>query len=137
MHKAMAVLYRPVNFKAKDKYTVAPYKVNEEIQELMKEMPLDVAISSMVFFLRFREGITGSYTEIFGATTQERGYATARDAFAKKWGWYQSIYALAKGDVRNFNTVTELPLYQCLNYLAFEKEKIDIEQQELKKAYRQ
>jgi hypothetical protein len=46
----MAVLYRPVNFKSKDKYDIAPYKVNEEIQELMKEMPLDVAISSMVFF---------------------------------------------------------------------------------------
>jgi hypothetical protein len=50
IHKAMAVLYRPVNFKAKEKYGIAPYKVNEEIQELMKEMPLDVAISSMVFF---------------------------------------------------------------------------------------
>lgn len=50
IHKAMAVLYRPVNFKAKDKYTISSYKVNEEIQELMKEMPLDVAISSMVFF---------------------------------------------------------------------------------------
>ena len=50
IHKAMAVLYRPVNFKAKDKYGIAPYKVNEEIQELMKDMPLDVAISSMVFF---------------------------------------------------------------------------------------
>lgn len=50
IHKAMAVLYRPVNFKSKDKYDIAPYKVNEEIQELMKEMPLDVAISSMVFF---------------------------------------------------------------------------------------
>ena len=50
IHKAMAVLYRPVNFKAKEKYDIAPYKVNEEIQEMMKEMPLDVAISSMVFF---------------------------------------------------------------------------------------
>jgi hypothetical protein len=50
MHKAMAVLYRPVNFKSKDKYTISPYKVNEEIQELMKDMPLDVVISSMVFF---------------------------------------------------------------------------------------
>jgi len=50
IHKAMAVLYRPVNFKSKDKYTISPYKVNEEIQEIMKEMPLDIAISSMVFF---------------------------------------------------------------------------------------
>ena len=50
MHKAMAVLYRPVNFKSKDKYGISPYKVNEEIQELMKEMPLDVVMSSMLFF---------------------------------------------------------------------------------------
>ena len=60
MHKAMAVLYRPVNFKAKDKYTVAPYKVNEEIQELMKEMPLDVAISSMVFFYDLGKDLLGA-----------------------------------------------------------------------------
>ncbi len=59
MHKAMAVLYRPVNFKAKDKYTIAPYKVNEEIQELMKEMPLDVAISSMVFFYDLGKDLLG------------------------------------------------------------------------------
>lgn len=50
IHKTMAVLYRPVNFKAKNKYGIAPYNVNEEIQELMKQMPLDAAISSMVFF---------------------------------------------------------------------------------------
>ena len=50
MHKAMAVLYRPVNFRSKDKYTVAPYEPSDEVSELMKEMPLDVAMSSMVFF---------------------------------------------------------------------------------------
>ena len=52
MHKAMAVLYRPVNFKSKDKYTIAPYKPSEEIQNLMKEMPLSVVMGSMVFFYR-------------------------------------------------------------------------------------
>jgi uncharacterized protein YbaR (Trm112 family) len=52
MHKAMAVLYRPVNFKSKDKYTIAPYKPSEEIQDLMKEMPLSVVMGSMVFFYR-------------------------------------------------------------------------------------
>ena len=60
MHKAMAVLYRPVNFKAKDKYGVAPYKVNEEIQEAMKEMPLDVAISSMLFFYNLGNDLLGA-----------------------------------------------------------------------------
>ena len=60
IHKAMAVLYRPVNFKAKDKYGIAPYKVNEEIQELMKDMPLDVAISSMVFFYNLGKDLLGA-----------------------------------------------------------------------------
>ena len=60
MHKAMAVLYRPVNFKAKDKYGIMPYKVNEEIQEAMKEMSLDVAISSMVFFYDLGKELLGA-----------------------------------------------------------------------------
>lgn len=50
MHKAMAVLFRPVNFKSKDKYTIAPYSPNEDIQSLMKEMPMDVVMGAMVFF---------------------------------------------------------------------------------------
>ena len=60
IHKSMAVLYRPVNFKAKDKYGIAPYKVNEEIQEAMKNMPLDVAISSMVFFYSLGKELLGA-----------------------------------------------------------------------------
>ena len=88
------------------------------------------------FFLRFRESITSSYTEIYGEESNEREYATARSVFAKKWGWYQSVYALAKGDVSKFEEVTKLPLFQCLNYLSFEKEKIEIENQEIKKAYK-
>ena len=50
IHKAMAVLYRPVNFKLGNKYDIAPYEINEEIQEVMKEMPMNVVLSSMVFF---------------------------------------------------------------------------------------
>lgn len=52
MHKAMAVLYRPVNFKKGDKYTVAPYKPSDEISELMREMPLSVVMGCTVFFYR-------------------------------------------------------------------------------------
>ena len=136
IHKAMAVLYRPVNFKLGNKYGIAPYEVKEEVQEAMKEMPMNVVISSMVFFLRFRESVTGSYTEIYGEESHEFTDLSARATFAKKWGWYQSIYALAKGNVLEFDRVTKLPLFQCLNYLAFEKEKVEIEQQEIKKAYK-
>jgi hypothetical protein len=50
IHKAMGVLYRPVNAKMKDKYTIAPYKPSEDIQMWMKEMPLSAVMSCMVFF---------------------------------------------------------------------------------------
>ena len=50
IHKAMAVLYRPINFQSKDKYTIAPYTPSEEVSELMREMPLSVVMGSMVFF---------------------------------------------------------------------------------------
>ena len=52
MHKAMAVLYRPVNFRKKERYTIADYSPSDEISHLMKEMPLDVVMGCMVFFYR-------------------------------------------------------------------------------------
>jgi hypothetical protein len=60
MHKAMAVLYRPVNFKLGNKYGIAPYEVKEEIQEIMKEMPMNVVISSMVFFYDLGKALLGA-----------------------------------------------------------------------------
>jgi hypothetical protein len=80
IHKAMAVLYRPVNFKKGDKYTIAPYSPNEEIEEIMKEMPLSATMSAMVFF--YRLGIqlskaTLRYTEM---TLKKEGNTQLRQA---------------------------------------------------------
>jgi|TARA_R100000482_G_C5127913_1_gene149908 hypothetical protein len=60
MNKAMAVLYRPVNFKLGNKYGIAPYEVKEEVQEVMKEMPMNVVISSMVFFYDLGKALLGA-----------------------------------------------------------------------------
>ena len=49
-HKALAVMYRPLNEKYKDKYTIVDYEPNEDMQDLMKFAPLDVAVSSSLFF---------------------------------------------------------------------------------------
>jgi hypothetical protein len=49
-HKAMAVMYRPIKDKYKDKYSIVDYEPNEDMQDLMKFAPLDVAISASVFF---------------------------------------------------------------------------------------
>jgi len=49
-HKAMAVMYRPIKEKHGNTYTIVNYEPNEDMQDLMKFAPLDVAISSSVFF---------------------------------------------------------------------------------------
>jgi hypothetical protein len=49
-HKAMAVMYRPIKETFKDKYSIVDYEINEDMQDLMKYAPLDVAISSSLFF---------------------------------------------------------------------------------------
>jgi len=61
LHKAMAVLYRPVKFKSKDKYLIHEYKGTSYMADVMKDTPLDVAISARVFFYRLATKL-GNYT---------------------------------------------------------------------------
>tara|TARA_R110000772_G_scaffold264817_2_gene385673 strand:+ start:3117 stop:3713 length:597 start_codon:yes stop_codon:yes gene_type:complete len=49
MHKAMSVLYRPIDKQYKDKYTVEEYDGNH-YSEILKNMPTSVAVSALVFF---------------------------------------------------------------------------------------
>ena len=48
-HKAMAVMFRPIKEKYKDKYSIIEYEPNEDMQDLMKFAPLDVAIAASFF----------------------------------------------------------------------------------------
>ena len=50
MHKAMAVLFRPIVKKERDKYDICEYNGTKEFCDLMKYMPLGIAFGSMVFF---------------------------------------------------------------------------------------
>jgi hypothetical protein len=61
LHKAMAVLYRPIKYKSKDKYLIHEYKGTSYMADVMKDTPLDVAISARVFFYRLATKL-GNYT---------------------------------------------------------------------------
>lgn len=66
MHKAMAILYRVVNFEKGEKYDIVSYETNEELAEAMKMMPLSVVMSCMVFFYHLGTELaqaTLSYTQ--------------------------------------------------------------------------
>jgi hypothetical protein len=50
MHKAMAVLYRPIKKKAGDKYDIEDYNGSITYSDVMRHAPLDVALGAVVFF---------------------------------------------------------------------------------------
>ena len=52
MHKAMAVLFRPITFKKKNQYLIEDYETADKYN--MKQMTLDVVFGSLVFFWNLR-----------------------------------------------------------------------------------
>lgn len=36
-----------------------------------------------------------------------------------KWGWYNTIYSLANGDVLNIDKITKRPILEILTFLAY------------------
>lgn len=50
MNNAMAVLYRPITEKKGFRYDIEPYHTSATYMEVMKAMPLDVALGANVFF---------------------------------------------------------------------------------------
>ena len=54
LHKAMAVLFRPIHssFKDREKYLIRSYDGSSHYGEMMKDMPLGIALGARVFFYR-------------------------------------------------------------------------------------
>jgi hypothetical protein len=50
LHKAMAVLFRPIKTKVNKLYTIEEYESADKYSEVLKYMPLDVALGCMLFF---------------------------------------------------------------------------------------
>ena len=109
MHKAMAALYRPVNFSQKDKYTVAPYNASEEVSKLMKEMPLDVVMSAMVFFYALgKELLKAIPSYIQNNLTEEQTYQLKQILAQNGVGINQSTDSLEE----MFSSLMQLPNFQ-------------------------
>ena len=52
IHKAMAVLYRPITFQKGDLYLIEEYESSDKYSEIMKDAPVNVGLGAMVFFYR-------------------------------------------------------------------------------------
>ena len=128
IHRAMNVLYRPIKHKYGEKYNIEEYNIDHP--EKMQNMPMDAVLSSVLFFLSFRDRLVESYDELFGGQTGNQFSAISQ--FGTKWGWYQSIYGLAQGDIRRFKDITKLKMHECFLMLSFMKDKAEAEAKQFK-----
>lgn len=70
IHRAMAVLYRPIKDKKGDRYNIVPYEIVDA--EVYKQMPLDAVISSVLFFYRLGIDLSRAMTNYLEESKESR-----------------------------------------------------------------
>ena len=55
LHIIMSILYRKVTFERNERYTIESYNPDQFKEELFKDCPMDIALSSLGFFLTLGE----------------------------------------------------------------------------------
>jgi hypothetical protein len=63
MHRAMAVLYRPITSKKNNLYQIEQYESSLKYEEYMRYMPANVALGAMVFFYRLGMKLSNHITD--------------------------------------------------------------------------
>ena len=59
IHKAMAVLYRPITFRKGELYLTEDYEGTDKYSDIMKDAPVNVALGAVVFFYRLGSVLSG------------------------------------------------------------------------------
>jgi hypothetical protein len=70
IHRAMAVLYRPIKQKYGERYNIEDYQVTDG--EVMKDMPMDAVISSVLFFYRLGIDLSEAMTNYLEDSQETR-----------------------------------------------------------------
>jgi dynactin complex subunit len=71
LHQAMAVLFRPIKSKVKDLYTIEEYESSYKYSEVLKHMPLDIALGSMVFFWTLQNDCVNALTDYIQSEVEQ------------------------------------------------------------------
>lgn len=94
MHKAMAVLYRPIKERLKDKYTIEPYQGSITYSEVMKYAPLDAVLGSVVFFYNLGNALLSSTLNYLESNKEVQSIVQAHNLEQNGGGITQSMLLL-------------------------------------------
>ena len=73
LHRAMAVLYRPIHpsYEGRESYRISSYEGTAAYSEILKDMPLDIAMGAKVFFWTLGKKLSILMTNYFQREAQE------------------------------------------------------------------
>ncbi len=94
MHKAMAVLYRPITKSKGDKYEIEPYYGTATYSEVMKYATLDVVMGAMVFFYRLSNELLAATLNYLEEETLEMVTQQKNNSVSNGDGTIQSMHLL-------------------------------------------
>jgi len=80
MHKAMAVMYRPIVGGKKHLYEIEPYEGTERWADVMKDAPVNVALGAIVFFYRLGSKLSRYTMNSLLEEEQKKGNTVLKEA---------------------------------------------------------
>ena len=106
-NQAMAVLYRPIKSKVKDLYTIEEYESSYKYSEVLKYMPLDIALGAMVFFWTLQKDCVNALTDYIQNEVEQS--EQAKQLLEKNMGGISQFMQQVR---ETFSTLMPLPNYQ-------------------------
>ena len=86
MHKAMAVMYRPIIAGKKHLYEIEPYEGSERWADVMKDAPVNAALGALVFFYRLGNKLSRYTMNYLLEEQQKKGTTAFREALGENGG---------------------------------------------------
>ena len=116
MHKAMAILYRPIKKKLGKKYDIIDYSPDRDMQELMRFAPLDVVIASNVFFWNLgKELLTATLSYLEKQVSKDKTIQTTLAKQLNLGSGGDGIKAYMQSLKETSQSLTKLHNYDLLN----------------------
>jgi hypothetical protein len=115
-HKAMAVMYRPIKEKDKDKYLIYDYNGSDEFADVMKLAPLGIVLGAQVFFWNLRNDLLKALVNYLARETKAMTSTQERNSASNGDGTTQSIH-LQMEMLRDSIQLQEHPLKSALPFL--------------------
>jgi len=115
MHKAMAVLFRPIKKKKGDKYEIEPYYTSATYSEVMKMMPLNIALGASFFLRNLSVALLNVTMDFLQEEIKKMDLTTAQKQTSQIDG--DGMLQFIRSAKATLDEWTALPHYRCINAL--------------------